>query len=61
METQTRLKGKDIRIPEDKSNIQKTEMPTIGKLTEFIQEKQAWEDYIEQLELYLDANDITDG
>ncbi|XP_071580115.1 uncharacterized protein [Temnothorax nylanderi] len=33
-------------------------MPAIGKLTEFAQGQQSWEDYIEQVEFYLDANNI---
>ncbi|KMQ89188.1 hypothetical protein RF55_11202 [Lasius niger] len=33
--------------------------PNIGKLIEFESEKQTWEDYIEQLEFYLEANNIS--
>lgn len=32
--------------------------PNIGKLTKFEPEMQAWNDYIEQLEFYLEANNI---
>ncbi|CAL1671854.1 unnamed protein product [Lasius platythorax] len=34
---------------------------SIGKLSEFIPEIQSWEDYIEQFEFYLEANNINEG
>ncbi|CAL1672088.1 unnamed protein product [Lasius platythorax] len=32
----------------------------IGKLLEFVPEIQSWEDYIEQFEFYLEANNINE-
>lgn len=56
---------KDIKTSEsDTSSIEEEEEEmarAIGKLLEFAPEIQAWEDYIEQFEFYLDANNITDS